>query len=406
MLSLFDVLHEVPLLLELMPAKSLAALVAVNRAHRQQIHNHVTQIAIPDHEHIQTLFRGGWPRLLFWQISDKLQTYPDGTHSRSYTGVGLHEMRRLTLCEGSMTAAGVVAQLHCVSWSTLQMCRIQSGGLSCAGINAFCTYTWPSLLQLDLSGHQLDAAAIAHLAAGCWPCLTTLNLRHTGLDHAALQQLGLGYWPAVTHLNVSGNSLSNGSVSLMAPSPEPPCKVTGWAAQLTSVTGWAAQLTSLDLSHGFLTSERSLTASVTEQLSKSCWPCLEHLSVRGIVSDLNAMSHLVCGRWPELSALDIGGPALGAPALQMLAQAPWRHLRYLRLTANLQDATVSEQFTAGREDDDQQLLRYMQQRDAQPCSILMRGQSSALALLKGPCFMHLPNRFAQWLDLHIYVERP
>lgn len=149
MLSLFDVLHEVQLLLELMPAKSLAALVAVNRAHRQQIHNHVTRSAIPDHEHIQTLFRSVWPRLLFWQIGNNLQTYTDGTHSKSYTSTALHELRRLTLSEGSMTAAGTVAQLHCVSWSTLQMCRIQSAGLSCAGICAFCTYTWPSLLQLD-----------------------------------------------------------------------------------------------------------------------------------------------------------------------------------------------------------------------------------------------------------------
>lgn len=181
--------------------------------------------------------------------------------------------------------------------------------------------------------------------------------------------------------------------------------MTGWAAQLISLTAWAAQLTSLDLSHAFVTSERGLTASVTEQLSKTCWPCLEHLSLRGVVSDVNALSHLVHGRWPELLALDIGGPALGAPALQMLAQAPWRHLRYLHLTANLQDATVSEQLTAGREDHDQQLLRYLQQRDAQPCSILMRGQSSALSLLKGPCFMHLPECFAHWLDLQIYVER-
>ena len=395
MLSLVDILHEVPLLLDLMPAKSLAALVAVNQAHRQQIHNHVSRIAVPDHEHIQTLFRGVWPRLSFWQIGNNLQTYPDGTHSRSYTSTGLHKLRHLTLCEGSMTAAGVAAQLHCVSWSSLQMCRIQSVGLSCAGISAFCTYTWPSLLQLDLSGHQLDAAAVAHLAAGCWPCLTTLNLRHTGLNHAALQQLGLGYWPAGTHLNVSGNSLSNGSVSLMAPSPEPP-----W-----NMTDWASQLTMLDLSPSVITSEGSLTALVTEQLAKIYWPCLRSLSLRRIVSDPNAMSHLVRGRWPELCTLDIGGPALGAPALQMLAQAPGRHLRYLALTANLQDAAVSEQFTAGREDHDQQLLRYLQLQDAQPYYIRMQGQSSATTRSEGPGYMQLPKCFAQWLELTIYVGR-
>ena len=56
-----------------------------------------------------------------------------------------------------------------------------------------------------------------------------------------------------------------------------------------------------------------------------------------------------------------GGSNLEALELQMLAQAPWRHLRSLRLTANLQDAAVSEQLTAGSKDHDQQLPRYLQQ---------------------------------------------
>lgn len=57
-LSLLEVLHEVPLLLDIMPSQSRASLVAVSRAHRRQVHEHVRRIAIPDHEHIQTLFRG------------------------------------------------------------------------------------------------------------------------------------------------------------------------------------------------------------------------------------------------------------------------------------------------------------------------------------------------------------
>ena len=170
MLSLFDVLHEVPLLLDLIPATSLAALVAVSQAHRQQIHDYVTRIAIPDHEHIQTLFTGVWPCLKSWQIGNRLQTCPRGTHSYNYSGAGLLELRFLTLCEGSMTAAGVVAQLHHVSQSTLRVCRIRSVGLSCAGICAFCTYTWPGLLQLNLSNYKLDTVAIPHLAAASWPC--------------------------------------------------------------------------------------------------------------------------------------------------------------------------------------------------------------------------------------------
>ena len=380
-----------------MPAESLAALVAVSQAHRSQVHHHVSQIAIPDYEHMQTCFRGGWPCLSSWQIGDKLQPYPDGTQSGCCTSIGLRELRHLTLCESSMTAASIAAQVHCVSWSTLQSCRIKTVGLSCAGIYTFCTHTWPALLQLDLSNCQLDSVAISHLAAGCWPSLTTLNLHCTGLAHAALQQLCSGYWPAVAHLNFSRNNLSYGSVSLLAPSPhvQPAMKTTDWAAQLKV----------LDLSASVVTSERSLTALVTEQLTKIYWPCLEHLSLRRIVSDVNALSHLVHGRWPKLSVLDIRGPALGAPAMQMLAQAPWRHLRYLHLTANLQDAAVCEQLTAGQEDHDQQLLRYLQLQDAQPNCIMMRGRSLAVSCVEGHAYMQLPKCFAQWLELNVYVEQ-
>ena len=391
MLSLVDILHEVPLLLDLLPAKSLAALVAVNQAHRRQVHNHVSRVAIPDHEHVQTLFRGVWPRVKSWQIGDRLQTWPDGTHSDNYSSTALIKLRFLTLCEGSLTAAGVAAQLHHVSQSTLQICRIRSVELSCAGIYAFCSHTWPALLQLYLSNYKLDTVAISHLAAASWPCLTTLHLSCTGLTHAAFQQLCLGCWPALTKLDVSQNNLTSGSICLLAPAP------------IWSMTDWAAQLTVLDLSGDSMTSARSLTASVIEQLTKIYWPCLERLCLRWTVPNLDVILHLVQGRWPKLSMLNISGAAIEAPALQMLAQAPWTHLTFLHLTANLQDTAVSEQFIAGREHQDQQLLRYLQLQDAQPWSITMCGRSSPLSNIESSGYMQLPKSFAHWLELNIHV---
>ena len=47
-----------------------------------------------------------------------------------------------------------------------------------------------------------------------------------------------------------------------------------------------------------------------------------------------------------LSAVDIRGVAVGAPALQVLCKAPWRQrLRFL-LTVNLQDSVVFKQLVA------------------------------------------------------------
>lgn len=57
------------------------------------------------------------------------------------------------------------------------------------------------------------------------------------------------------------------------------------------------------------------------------------------------------------------------------------------MTANLQDAAVSEQFFTGSEDHDQQLLGYLLLQDAQPWFILMHWRSAALSSLQGHAYM-------------------
>ena len=393
MLSLLDVLHEVPLLLDLMPSSSLAALVAVSQAHRGQIQNYVTRIAIPHHDHLQTLFRGVWPRLESWQIDDRLRSHPAGTHMLILWPKEALCSSPLTLCEDSSTAADVVAQLHCVSGSTLKSCRIKSR-LSCAGIHAFCTHTWPALRRLDLHRHQLDAMAISHLAAASWPCLTKLGLSRTGLTHAALQHLCSGCWPALTHLDIHANNLSSGSISLLSSPPQSTRMMTDWASQLKELY-LSSNLTSLDPQNN------SLTASAVEDLTKIYWPRLEVLSLIHIKPNLDVMSHLLRGRWPKLSDLNINGQAIGDAALQMLAQAPWRHLRFLNLTANLQNPAVCEQLIARSQDHDQQLSRCLQLYAEDPWFTMMLGHSPALS--KGQGYAQVAECFAQWQDLTVYV---
>lgn len=80
--SLSKILQAVPVLLDLLPLKSLAALLAVNQAHCRQVYDHVRHIAVPDQTHIETLVRGTWPRLLAWHIGDSLTVHsPAGKHS-------------------------------------------------------------------------------------------------------------------------------------------------------------------------------------------------------------------------------------------------------------------------------------------------------------------------------------
>ena len=62
-LSLSDLMHEVPRLLELVPKDSLAALIATNRAHRSLIHDFATRITLPYESPVDQLLTGGWPSL-------------------------------------------------------------------------------------------------------------------------------------------------------------------------------------------------------------------------------------------------------------------------------------------------------------------------------------------------------
>ena len=372
-----------------MPAKSLAALVAVNQAHRRQVHHQVTKIAIPDHEHIQTLFRGTWPRLESWQIGDRLQIFPQGTHSGYICSrAALLGLEALTLSEGPLTAADIVAQLHRVSQRTLKSCGwvvvCRHLGLLHSHMASFAAPR-PDRLPTGRCGRLTPCSSILALlddtvsmSLGSEPCTAAAPV---------LRALASSNTP-----HVSENNMGTSSISLLA-LPVGPAR---------NMTDWAAQLTELELSDESRTPERSLTASVIEELTKIYWPCLEHLYLMRLVPSLDVISHLVHGRWPKLSMLEIAGAALQAPALQMLAQAPWMHLRHLCLTANLQDAAVSEQFLTGSEAHDQQLLRHVQLQ-AQPGYIIIRGPSSARAYSEGRAYIQLPKCFAQWLALSIHL---
>lgn len=217
------------------------------------------------------------------------------------------QLRSLILCEGSITAAGVVAQLHGIGQSSLQSCYIYgtSVGGSHAAIQAFCCHIWPSLERLNLSNNQMDAEAITQLASASWPCLTALNLSCTALSHAAFQQLCFGRWPALTDLNVSGNSLSNDSISLLARPPGPAMQMIDWAAQLTV----------LDLSDSLRASEGGLTASAVEQLSQTCWPRLTTLRLGQVSTDITAISHVVHGRLARVVSISHQRERLTSPSL-------------------------------------------------------------------------------------------
>ena len=371
MLSLHDVLQEVPLLLDLLPSESLAALLAVSQAHRRQIHGRVRHIAVPHQDHVQALVQGNWPSLISWNLGDRANPLPAEPWIRTDCSLsnvsdaalpllvkGIR-MREVMLSGGFISAAGI-AQLHHANLNQLERCCLRNVGLSSAAMQAFCACTWPFLKVLDVSCNRLHAAAIRHLEAAFWPCLEELNLSCTGLSHKGLQHLSLlisSYsssggsnsssrcWPALTHINVSGNNMFH--FNLFLPRPELADHVTGWTCQLrwldltdTSLNASATQLTKVSWPRleGMILSGNCLPASAIEPLSKASWLRLKWLDLSRSGLTASAIEQLTRAYWPYLLHLDLSHNCLTASALEQLTNAHWPHLESLVLKHTSIDA--------------------------------------------------------------------
>lgn len=367
-MCLFDILHEVPMLLELLPSESLAALLAVSRQYRTQIHEHVRYIAVPDQEHIQTLVRGTWPRLAVWHVGGCQglmacigvwrYTLPNASDAAVSLLAKGHwpQLGEMQLDRGSISAAGI-AQLH--HTFALRSCSLYSVGLTSAALQAFCALAWSQLRWLDLSGNKMDVAAISYLGAAFWPHLKELDLSCTALSDKAFLLLchfsstDNSSWPALTHLYVSGNRMRHLRLPLllMPTDRHQVCTLLG-----SGTTSWACQMQFLDLS------DNNLTPSAIKELTGTYWPHLRHLCLKHTTIDImiSAMSHCDEGRWPMMSELDLSGVAVDAAALQVLLTG-FKKLDHLHLTANLRNAAVYQQLVAAFWHQEQHLSRQVVQ---------------------------------------------
>ena len=156
-MSLSDLIHQVPRLLELMPSGCLAVLIATSTTHRSQIHNYVISITITDPSHASDLISCSWPRLVKWTLADQ----------DSHRIQDIH-----VTCDMTVAAASVLAKASLLS-------------------------RW----ELQLEGIQLNAATAAEIAKGDWPFLVGLYFGHARLTRAVVQELVAANWPALTLLS-------------------------------------------------------------------------------------------------------------------------------------------------------------------------------------------------------------
>lgn len=151
-LTLQQVLFEAPRLLQVIPKRDLAALVATSRGLQKCCHAYVTSIKAVETADTQLLIGREWPLL------QKLG-------------------------------------LHCFGKPHVKDVRALSGA------------RWPALTDLDLTCIHLDEHAALALASGNFPSLTAVNLEGCCLDTAAIEELVKAPWPLLEKLNLSDNLL-------------------------------------------------------------------------------------------------------------------------------------------------------------------------------------------------------
>ncbi len=129
-MPLSDLIHQVPRLLELMPAECLAALIATSTTHRSQIHSFVTSIQITDSNHANDLISHSWPRLVKWTIAGQ-----DSRHCRL-------KVIRVT-CDTTVASLSVLAKARPGRWYVSLECTQLSAAVMAEVTNG----DWPTWLR-------------------------------------------------------------------------------------------------------------------------------------------------------------------------------------------------------------------------------------------------------------------
>ena len=194
-----DLFQEAPALLELLPSKSLAAVLATSKTHRNQVHTATPFIAVPKSKDIPDLLTGWWPKLRAWTAEELLEpiSLADSANVKCHLSMTGQNLGTDAICRLSK---GIFVQLHELS-------------LTFCNLDAECIFhlingKWPDIQKLNLRGNHLEATAIANLAQAEWQKLKHLDLSQNRLDAAAVSALTKGAWPDLAYLRLSGNGLS------------------------------------------------------------------------------------------------------------------------------------------------------------------------------------------------------
>lgn len=340
-ISLIDVLHQAPRLLELVSPNGKRSLLAVCVSTRRLVLAFASCVSLQEDDTLQHLLDTPvgpcLHRLELHGIKLTATAVPELT-STPWSGL----LKSLTLSNCGLNSSAI-SKLAAKNWPMLEHLSFSKNKLGKAAIKAMAGSKWPHLAYLDLSSNKLNASAITALTQLGWSRLAGLQLdNNPDLDSNAIRRLASGSWPFLKHLTISGAFALKDFVRLAASAW--PCLESLYLdcdycpPQTISFAGFGRNLQSLQIQTHYPSQLASFGMPAVLGLTQADWPNLR-------VLDLSSCNHLRSsgflqlsfGQWPFLSELDVSHSQLSGEDFTpevYFALGDWPQLTHLCLSHN------------------------------------------------------------------------
>jgi len=325
--TLSDVVHAAPRLLEVLPPESLKALSATCSFLHTWTRTQITALTLPISDHLTLLQPQQWPSLCVVWItatardllsvclqhvrrdcavladlvsSSTLNPLTDGkrlllimpatkrlgSHGLAPCQIHLPAMSQFAehSKEAQSTCVAVplldkgedtLRQLSGMIWPHLSLLVISSNRIGSDAFVDLMPNNLPSLKTFTIRANKFDTQAAVHLAKGLPRMLSSLLLV-TNIDAAAAHHLSTADWPYLANLHIHSNMYK-------------------------------------------LPGVQSLNAASVQKLAQGQWPLLEVLDLRCNDLDQCAIGHLIQGCWPMLRRLTLDSKCMTEAVCGMLS---------------------------------------------------------------------------------------
>ncbi len=285
-----ELIHEVPRVLEIMTPHLLKKLAATSAVLHKQIHCYVTSIALPHgsfdaESHIHALVTGSRPMLRLLDLSYS-NLNNEGVHRLVHGDWPMLTGLNLSNNIFAPTALGWLARAN---WSLLTTLDLSGNMLTAVALQSLSFADLPHIQTLDLSACGLDGTAVQCLAHADWAHLQCLRLEdNCDLGHQAAVYLTQANWPLLKDLNVS---LTNIPISSLF--------VGGWP-QLESLKLGLGDGVMADAAPPLSTREAELLQTVSPTIM---WHCIKTLDWHDMKLESSTVTQLAAQDWPLLQCV-------------------------------------------------------------------------------------------------------